>query len=498
MSGPADQPARWLSSSRIRFERRVRGWTEEDLAFQLRGCAGWLSDSDAGIDAAMVASWERGECPSSYHLALLSLALDLPVSDLQSWPSGERRSRPFVGVHIEAQRRERGMRREVLARLVGRPVRWVRRVERDLLDLRVSELCGLADALRVTPGQLLDGALIETSRREVAEVDRRSFLRYMAVLGGAGAMDLELLNLALSRVIRPDRRLIEDLARVTWSLAEDWEAIGPEVLSPAAQNHVKALSFLLMEVPAALDQELLRVVCDAAALAGFLAFKLDDRGRARGYLDMTEMMGTDAGDGNRVALALLLKAKLRSPAHGGGQASLARTMLEAAVTAADRGSNQLLAWLHYEQALLKALLGDEHALELMDRSDAAFAARRVGTSRLLGAHDDATQAGRRAQCLLTLGRAAEAAAILEQFVVTGDPTRANDRTADRRDLGAAYAIQGQPDRACAELSTALTLASATGLRQKIESIAAVRQRLLERYRHMSQVSALDEQLHQLL
>lgn len=66
---------------RMRHQRRLRGWTLEDVANGLHRVAG--SAPEMGVDAHMVGRWERGiRRPAPRYVRLLSLLFELPADEL--------------------------------------------------------------------------------------------------------------------------------------------------------------------------------------------------------------------------------------------------------------------------------------------------------------------------------------------------------------------------------------------------------------------------------
>jgi transcriptional regulator with XRE-family HTH domain len=68
-------------NERLRHERRLRGWTLDDVAERLHRVA--MNGPELGVDAHMVGRWERGvRRPAPRYVALLSQLFELPACDL--------------------------------------------------------------------------------------------------------------------------------------------------------------------------------------------------------------------------------------------------------------------------------------------------------------------------------------------------------------------------------------------------------------------------------
>src|SRR5258708_2375545 len=77
----AEQPLR--PNRRLRLQRRLRGWSQEDVAAGLYRVASATGETDLGVDATMVSRWERGtRRPRPRYVRLLCQLFDLPAEQL--------------------------------------------------------------------------------------------------------------------------------------------------------------------------------------------------------------------------------------------------------------------------------------------------------------------------------------------------------------------------------------------------------------------------------
>jgi transcriptional regulator with XRE-family HTH domain len=68
---------------RLRLQRRLRGWSQEDVAAGLHRLAASLGEPEPGVDAATVSRWERGaRRPRPYYVRLLCRLFDLRAEHL--------------------------------------------------------------------------------------------------------------------------------------------------------------------------------------------------------------------------------------------------------------------------------------------------------------------------------------------------------------------------------------------------------------------------------
>src|SRR5215471_14515714 len=76
-----DQASR--PNRRLRLQRRLRGWSQEDVAAGLYRVASAAGEADLGVDATMISRWERGtRHPRPRYVRLLCQLFDLPADNL--------------------------------------------------------------------------------------------------------------------------------------------------------------------------------------------------------------------------------------------------------------------------------------------------------------------------------------------------------------------------------------------------------------------------------
>src|SRR5438552_773818 len=67
----------------LRLQRRLRGWSQEDVAAGLHRLAAGMGERELGVDAAMVSRWERGSRrPRPRYMSLLCRLFELPAEQL--------------------------------------------------------------------------------------------------------------------------------------------------------------------------------------------------------------------------------------------------------------------------------------------------------------------------------------------------------------------------------------------------------------------------------
>jgi transcriptional regulator with XRE-family HTH domain len=77
------EPGNRRSNDRLRYQRRLRGWTLDEVADRLHRLAEAMGSPELGVDAHMVGRWERGvRRPAPRYVALLCRAFELPADEL--------------------------------------------------------------------------------------------------------------------------------------------------------------------------------------------------------------------------------------------------------------------------------------------------------------------------------------------------------------------------------------------------------------------------------
>ncbi len=115
-----DQPQR--PNRHLRLQRRLRGWSQEDVATGLHRLAASLGEAELGVHATMVSRWERGtRKPRPRYVRLLCHLLELPAEKLgiAMAPDALRDAYVLVKLH---------------RRLARSPQTWVTRTEVRVLD----------------------------------------------------------------------------------------------------------------------------------------------------------------------------------------------------------------------------------------------------------------------------------------------------------------------------------------------------------------------------
>ena len=450
-----DQAAR--PNRRLQRQRRLRGWSQEDVAAGLCRVASARGESDLGVDATTVSRWERGiRHPRPRYVRLLSQLFDLSAEEL--------------GLVHDA--------------------------EPPAVSLRTAD------------------------RAEDDDAERRDFLERMASALGQASLPpfpplgppcgpparpepWQRLDRALGRAGRFDSATVDELERVIRGL-ESLEPTGicSRALLGPATAHLDAITMLLQApLPSAIRSRLCSLAGETAGLVGWLRWNLDDPRGASACFRSGLRAAREAGD--RALGAYLVGAiACRLPGHEAPAITLSllggRTLGLGQADASPATS----AWLAAKEAAAWAQLGrEDDCLRALDR-----AAEIV--ERLPGAGDEEASrprfttigrtwlAGERGASLARLGRVEEARAILRPVLASLGPNSERDRLWLLAALAGVHAELGDAEEACLLARSALMGAARMHVSPVLRLVAGLRPRL-ERHRRSLAVQELDEHLRML-
>jgi len=435
-------------NERLRLQRRLRGWSQDDVAAGLHRVAASLGEPELGVDATMVSRWERGaRKPRPRYVRLLCNLFELPAEQL--------------GVIEDPD-----------------------------------------DAF--VPDQPQNTA-------EDDDVERRDFISNVAALLGVAALPAPIEQFGLSspehwerltRALRlpgeVDKDTVDELERVTIAL----EALGPTQVSSKAvfgpvTGHLDAIRLLLQtSLPDALRTRLCSLAAETAGYAGWLRWDMDDPEGAAVYFQTGLKAAHEAGD--RALGAYLMASSACQPPYRENPQERVQQLKGSIYGFTRRDlSRASQVWTAAKEADAFALMGDtDGCLRALDHAEGAL--------HLVDPHDENARPrsnsidsnwllGERGASLAKLGRTAEARAALGHALSSLGPSSERDRLWLCTALASTYVQDSEPEEACRVASTALELAC----RMQLEPVVKVIQGL---HRDMSTYSGtpaaerLDEQL----
>jgi transcriptional regulator with XRE-family HTH domain len=445
------------ANRQLRLQRRLRGWSQGDVATGLCRIAGDLGESDLGVDATMVGRWERGtRRPRPRYVRLLCQLFELPAEQLGLVQDPDPSAVPLrTADRVED---EAAQRREVMQRMAS--------------------TLGLAS---LPPFQRA-GPLGRPSARP-EPWDR--------------------LDWALGRPGQIDAATVDELERVTRDLESlEPTAIGSRALVGHATGHLDAISTLLQApLPPGIRPRLCSLAGETAGLLGWLRWNLDDPRGASACFRSGLRAAKEADDR---ALGAYLAGAIACRLPGREAPALTLELLQGSTSGfrpAD-ASAATRAWLAAKEADAWARLGrEDQCLRALDRATEIV-------QRMSGAGDDEASrprftlvdgtwlAGERGASLARLGRVEEARAILRAVLGSLGPTSERDRLWLLATLAGAHAELDEPEEACRLARSALIGATRMHLAPVLHLIANLRPRL-ERHQRSLAVQELDEHLRTL-
>jgi len=441
-----------VPNRRLQLQRRLRGWSQDDVAAGLCRVASSHGEPDLGVDGTMVSRWERGtRHPRPRYVRLLCELFDLPVERLGLVQDAELRLVPMLAPGpVEGDEGEReAFLREMAALLAVAP---------------------LPPFLRSAPA----GA--ESVRADA----------------------WERLERALERRGHIDDETVEHLERVTLALESlEPTAISARALLGPASGHLDAVTALLQ---ASASGETRRRLCslagEAAGLVGWLRWNLDD-GEGASACFRAGLRAAHEADDRALGAYLVGAVACCLPRRQGPADSLrlltGRTMgyVQADASPATRAwlaAKEADAWaqLGRETDCMRALERAAHIVERLD-DDERGRPRRTMVDR-------AWLDGERGASLAKLGHLDEARTVLGPVLAALGPTSELDRLWLLTALAGAHADSDEPEEACRLARSALAGAARMHLAPVIQLVRAIRDGL-ERHRLCLAVQELDEHLN---
>lgn len=334
---------------------------------------------------------------------------------------------------------------------------------------------------------------------EEEDVRRREFLRgACGLLGATALMDWDRLVSVLSDGSGVDERSVDELLLVTRSYASRWGEVAPTTLLPLVQRQMALLHGYLLNgsKSAGISRKLLAVSSETATVGGWLSILVHNFGDARHYYGLARDLARDADDGPRLAFALGGASSLFSRISSGDDPPRAlRLLQEAEDVAGASAPAHMRSWLHARLAEEHALSGDANrAADELEEATIALTCALPGKGEgIFVCCSPAWLEGFRGNCALLLGDHRAASTILEE-TLAADLALTSQRSAVMTDLGVAYALQGEVERACDLLGRGVEVAADARLAELVDRGARARREHLKGYEELAAVRDLDERL----
>jgi tetratricopeptide (TPR) repeat protein len=332
------------------------------------------------------------------------------------------------------------------------------------------------------------------------DMQRRPFLRGLGAFIGMAAASAfiepwERLSRALRQPSRVDRATVSSLESLTVMLESRESQESPRALLGPVEGHLGNVATLLAGSPP-LRPQLCSIAGETAALAGWLAWDIEDRPAAAGYFRVGIDAAKEAND--RALGAYLVGSSCVQPAYRERPyARLRRLQGRTHGFARADASPSTRAWLATLEAEAHALAGDtSNCLRAFDEAEAAMS--RIGEedeSRRprVAFFDRNYLAGERGVALARLGQPDAAQDVLAPALASLDPSAVKTRPRLLNALATAHVQQGDVDRACELGAEALGMAAQQEVQPNLQDVRKLRLEL-EPWRDSQAVKDLDEQL----
>ncbi|MFI5954369.1 helix-turn-helix domain-containing protein [Cryptosporangium sp. NPDC051539] len=325
---------------RIRELREERGWTQQELAEQIARLA-WVRHRErVGINADMVAKWERGaKGVSNRYRDLLCQLFEVDADYLRLGPAAVRRTSPTGPPSDE--------------------------------DSLVNALGGAASVLDQLgeAGAILQPRMFDVWKDEL--MHRRALLKLMGLTPVVGAFSPT--ESETTRSGRPTPGVVADLDQLADRYQALYHSTAPTALMTPVVAHLATASDLLRQGPAPAERiRLLENRARVATLAGRLAFfDLHNPMGARGYYNLAHEAAREAGDHLQAASALAHTAFIPASEHG---FVAALDYLQAANRhVANRPHGPVASWLAAVESEMQTNAGNpKAALTAIDRAREAL------------------------------------------------------------------------------------------------------------------------------
>ncbi|MGH3864548.1 MAG: helix-turn-helix transcriptional regulator [Pseudonocardiaceae bacterium] len=459
-----DEPSR----SGLREARLDRGWTQQEAADQLARLAWVRHDQRVGVNADMIAKWERGEKnPSPRYRELLCLLYGATPE--------------YLGI----ARITKGKTGLPLAN--GSPAV----TERGLVDA-LGGAAAILDQLGAAGG-ILQPRMFDAWKDDV--IQRRVMLKLMGIMPTVTALPSVTESARLSRSGKPTPENVRDLEHLADRYQALYHSTAPAALMTPVAAHLSTLGDLLRQDPAPAERRRLLVNrARVSTLAGRLSFfDLQDPMAARAYYSLALEAARECGDHSQAVAALAHVAFIPAAEHGFTAALDYLHGADEHLKSTPYGP--IASWLAAVESEMHTNAGNPTvALRALDRARDALAA--PGLTRELPWFDyyDATRlSGFAGYTALRAGRYDDARTELGSALGTLSRSAVKQRAVFLADLATVELHDGNLDHACKIASDAADQLHQAGYATGAGRLRDLRA-ALEPWKTTTPVRALDEQL----
>jgi DNA-binding XRE family transcriptional regulator len=343
---------------------------------------------------------------------------------------------------------------------------------------------------------------LKTFLREWANtMERREHLRLLGWVAAAVAAS-PVLNLdgdeqeRLSKVIakpsRVDEQSIDHIETILQDCKRQEDTFGPHAVLHTVIAQRELVDSLLDECPDEFRPRLLSVYSSMSSSIGTYFFDLEDPANAMHYGDQARKAAQEARNTELAIYALCLKsyfASWRGKAHAGIDFATAAQSLASK-------SGDVLAQVYAAERAGTAYAIDGQYIAFMTEFDRALTDLQRPARSILSAVywvDEGFIASRQSDCLLRLGKPAEAAAAAERGLQLFDSSRVGGLAFCTLRLGTAHLLSGEVEESARVIGEGALLATKNRSARLTSEVRAVRRRL-QPWHNTPAVKELDERL----
>jgi transcriptional regulator with XRE-family HTH domain/tetratricopeptide (TPR) repeat protein len=445
---------------RLKALREERGWTQQDVADQIARLAWIRRRKQVGVNADMVAKWERGDKrPSPPYRELLSLLYGTDAQGLGIAGSGP----APASAHADAD-------------------------DGSLIEM-LGGAASLLDQLGAA-GSILQPRMFDVWKDELMQ--RRALLKLMGLATTAGMVP------AMDREPRPGKvtpQAVQDLDQLADRYQALYHSTAPAVLMTPVVAHLETLrDFIRQGSSVALRRKLFANRARVATLAGRLAFfDLRDSLTARGYYNLALESAREAGDHLQAAAALGHVAFV--PAADFGFTAALDYLRAAAHQVSKHPDGRVASWLSAVESEIRTNAGSySEALAAIDRAREQLAnPGLIADLPWFDYYDSTRLAGFAGYALLRDRQFDGSRAALTQAVEHLPRVAVKQRAVFLADIASVELASGELDRACATAGDAADQLRRAGYAVGVGRLRDFR-RAVEPWASSTPVRTLDEQL----
>jgi transcriptional regulator with XRE-family HTH domain len=456
---PGGLPSRREPNSRLREQRRVRRWKQDDVAAGIEDLAQQLGEPMPRITAGLVDKWERGvRRPGRYYGPRLCLLFGLFPQELGLVASPRmltdcRR----LSAELGAERRfPIGVSSEEPASGYVDGIGHVGAMKPPVPEQRKGDVC---------TDELVHRASV------LGEV-------LLAQVGLPEQESMERLRRVQRKQVRLDSATLDVLAAMTASCRRIDDLQGARTAFPMVIGHLGGVTELLTwAVGPSLRRRLVAIAAEVAQLAGWLAIDMHEHAAARAVLNVSIDAARESDD---LALLAFNLGNLSQAHSAAGRPLDALRLLERArAIAVANATPTTRAWLAAVEAQAQASLGDREACwRTLGRADEAMAEPEcVEGPAWMYFFNQAQLSHWAGHAHLRCGNAAAARVALGHAYDTLDRSFVRERSVIVADLATVHVVQGDFGKGSQLAGEALELTAVAGSSRAIRRLRDLRSRL---------------------